>query len=343
MLKKKSLKILLAAGLLPAVCFFSTIKSYAQVKWVNVNGEYAPLPASVQVFKTTDSLDGKPFIAYYVKAKLKYKNLDFTTDTTHGRRLTPLQFYEKNDKPLVVVNGTFFSFATNQNLNVVIKDGALVGYNIHTIPMRGRDTFQYKHPVGSALGINKKRKADVAWLITDSAKKFAYAYQIVSERLLKDSVSKPSFRYIYENSWHYRADYAGNGVSKKPDPKKWKMRTAMGGGPVLVQNGRVYITNEEELKFNGKAIHDKHPRTCMGYTNDGHLIIMVIQGRFPGISDGATLEQEAKLLIDVGCIEALNLDGGGSSCMLVNGKETIKPSSNGVQRPVPAVFLIKQN
>jgi exopolysaccharide biosynthesis protein len=79
----------------------------------------------------------------------------------------------------------------------------------------------------------------------------------------------------------------------------------------------------------------------MGYTGDGYLIVMVIQGRFPGIADGATLEQEAKLLIDLGCTEALNLDGGGSSCMLINGKETIKPSDKTGERPVPAVFLIK--
>ena len=178
-------------------------------------------------------------------------------------------------------------------------------------------------------------------MITDSTKRFAYAYQIVPERLLKDSVSKPSFKYIDENSWYYRADYAGNVVFKKPDPKKWKMKTAIGGGPVLVQNGEINITNEEELKFTGKAINDKHPRTCMGYTSDGYLIIMAIQGRFPGIAEGATLEQEAKLLKDLGCVEALNLDGGGSSCMLINGKETIKPSDKGIQRAVPAVFVIR--
>jgi exopolysaccharide biosynthesis protein len=50
---------------------------------------------------------------------------------------------------------------------------------------------------------------------------------------------------------------------------------------------------------------------------------------------------EAKLLKDIGCIEALNLDGGGSSCLLINGKETIQPSDKEGQRPVPAVMLIK--
>jgi Phosphodiester glycosidase len=343
MLNSNSTKILLAAGLLLAVCFFIPASSFAQVKWVNVSAEYAPLPLSaIQVFKTTDSLDGKPFVAYYVKAKLKDKKIDFTVDTTLGRRLTPLQFYEKNNKPVVVVNTTFFSFETNRNLSVVIKDGKLVGYNIHTIPMRGKDTFQYRHPLGSAIGIDKKRNADIAWLFTDSTKRFPYVRQF-PRQVYKDSATTFPYNDISDKIISIPNDFLARHGKFSEMLERWKMRTAIGGGPVLVQNGEIKITNEEELKFNGKAINDKHPRTCMGYTNDGYLIIMAIQGRFPGVAEGATLEQEAKLLIDLGCIEALNLDGGGSSCMLVNGKETIAPSSKGVQRPVPAVFIIKQN
>lgn len=341
MQNRKTYKKLLAAGLLLAVSFFKPITIVAQVKWVNADADYAPLPASVQIFKTTDSIDGKPFIAYYVKAKLKDKSLDFTTDTSLGQRLTPLQFYAKNLQPLVVVNTTFFSFETNRNLNVVIKDGKIVAYNIHTIVMRGKDTFQYRHPLGSAIGIDKKRKADVAWLLTDSSEKVAYASQLPVIKAMKDSVLRPSLRYLKENSkFCITSDSACWPNFKKLHFEKWKMKTAIGGGPVLVQNGKIKITNEEELKFNGKAISDKHPRTCMGYTKDGYLIIMAIQGRFPGIAEGATLEQEAKLLIELGCFEALNLDGGGSSCMLVNGKETIKPSDKTGQRSVPAVFII---
>jgi len=350
MLICKSYKISIAAGLLLAASFFITTHTFAQVKWINVDAAFGPLPSTVQVFKTTDSLDGKPFTAYYVKAKLKDKNLDFTTDTTLGRRLTPLQFYDKNDRPLVVVNCTFFNFDKNQNLNVVIKDGKMVAYNIHTIPMKGKDTFQYRHPLGSAIGIDRKGNADVAWLLTDSSKRFAYATQLPMTKAIRDSISQPSFEYIKNNSRHtpILAAKPSDSIdicfpkSKKLHFDKWRMQTAIGGGPVLVQNGQIKITNEEELKFSGKAINDKHPRTCMGYTNDGYLIIMAIQGRFPGIAEGATLEQEAKLLIDVGCTEALNLDGGGSSCMLVNGKETVKPSDKGLQRPVPAVFIVNK-
>jgi exopolysaccharide biosynthesis protein len=80
----------------------------------------------------------------------------------------------------------------------------------------------------------------------------------------------------------------------------------------------------------------------MGYTKDGDIIIVVIQGRMKGIAEGATLEQQAKLLQQIGCWEALNLDGGGSSCLLVNGKKTIQPSDKEGQRLVPGVFIISK-
>ncbi len=320
---------LLTAILLPvALC--------AQQKWINVDSLYQPLPSSVHIYKSKTPLDGKPNIAYYIEADLNDKKLEFLSDTTYKRRLTPSKFYEKNDNPLVVVNTTFFSFATNQNLSVVVKNGKLVGYNIHTINGRGKDTFTYRHPFGSAIGISKKRKADVAWLYTDSSYKDVYATQVPWQPL-KDSSSKIDRRtaLTYLNP-HPNATYQGSVIHSK-----WKMQTAVGGGPVLIQNGDIKIANNEELKFAGNAINDRHPRTGMGYTANGKLIILVIEGRNPGKAEGATLIHEATMFKELGCIEALNLDGGGSSCMLVNGKETIRVSDAGGQRPVPAVFLIR--
>ena len=297
--------------------FFLCISSFcaAQVTWQNVDHLYTPLPQSFHVFKTTDSLDGKPNIAYYAIADLGNKKFDFTVDTTYNRRLTPQQFFQKNGRPLLVVNCTFFSLETNQNLNIVIKDEKLLSYNARKVRERVGDTtspFKDEKIIRGAFGISKKRNPDIAWISTDSTEKYAHAY----ENVLSDTT--------------------------RGNSKRWKMRTAVGGGPVLVQDGKVFITNEQEKMFIGNARMDKHPRTCIGYTTDGKLIIMVIEGRYPGIAEGATLEQEARLLIQLGCTEGLNLDGGGSSCMLVNGKETITPSEKGIERPVPAVFLINQ-
>jgi exopolysaccharide biosynthesis protein len=308
--------------LITILFFFCFSFLRAQLKWVNVDSRFGDLPPSVHVYKTTDSLDGKPNIAYYVQAHLKDRSISFTADTTYRRRLTPSEFYKKNGNPLVVVNCTFFSFATNQNLNVVIKDGRLVGYNPSSVRGRGKDSLLYSYPFRSAIGINRNRDADVAWLYTDSARQWPIAFQNPPAKVMKGK--KPKLKLSYKQN-------------------NWKMETAVGGGPVLIDDGMIKITNETEMMFMGKAIADKHPRTAMGFrTSDSSLIILAIQGRFPGVAEGATLPQEAKILRDLGCVEALNLDGGGSSCLLVNGENTIQPSDPTGQRPVPAVFIIKK-
>jgi exopolysaccharide biosynthesis protein len=308
-----------SALVLLAVPFFSA----AQLQWKQVDSLFQPLPASMHVYRTNDSLDGKPNIGYYVSVDLKDRSLNITTQVGNGKRLTPSQYFEQEQKPLLVMNCTFFEFVHNSNQNIVVKDGKMLAYQVHSIAGRGKDTFTYRHAFGSAIGITKKRKADVAWIYNDSSGSHPYASQSVIDNF-RDSVQ-----------------YQSRGTMlSKGDFKKWKMQTAVGGGPVLLQNGEVMVTNNQELKFTGKAISDKHPRTAMGYTADGKLILMVIEGRFPNKAEGATLTQEAIMLKQIGCVEALNLDGGGSSCLLINGKETIKPSDKEGQRPVPAVVLI---
>ena len=304
----------------------------AQTKWTNVDSAYQPLPASFHVYKSTASLDGKPNIMYYAIADLRDKSLVFTSDTTKNRRLTPSQYFEKNNKPLLVVNCSFFSFATNQNLNVVIKDGKLLGYNEQTIAGKGEDTLTYFHSFFGAIGIFKNRKADIAWVYSDSAKKYPYASQSPVQ-FFKDSLQEMNLRYVKNQT----SDGRGSPVHFS----KWKVQTAIGGGPVLLQNGEINISNEEERKFYGKAANNHEPRTAIGYTKDNKLIVLVAEGR-SDTAAGLTLLQQAQIFKDLGCVEALNLDGGGSSCMLINGKETNSPSSKGVQRPVPSVFLIKR-
>ena len=320
-----------------SVIFYNSL--FAQLHWKNIDSIYSPLPTGTHVYFTNDSLDGKPNIAYYFIADLKNKHIDFATDTTFERRLTPSQYFERDHHPLLVVNCSFFEYAHNHNLNLVVNKGKILAYNEQTIPLKGKDTLKYAHVFISALGIDKKRNADVAWTFTDSSLKNVYATQLPNNPV-KDSSKQFSFKDAELLTTEFVVDPPTdyNPVSTL---HKWKMQTAVGGGPVLLQNGEIKITNNEEMKFAAKAINDKHPRTAMGYTKNNELIVMVIQGRFPEMAEGATLTQEAQILKDLGCVEALNLDGGGSSCMLINGKKTIQPSDKTGERPVPAVFLVR--
>lgn len=301
--------------MLPALCV-------GQLHWKKVNNEFDSLPRSIRIFRTTDHLNGRPFIAWCAEIKMKDKKIEFTTQTGKGKRKTPSEYYEAEGKPYIIVNGAYFSFQTNQNLSAIIRNGKMEAYNVPALKSLYTDSFYY--PTRSAIGIHKKRWADVAWLFTDTAKRWPYAFQ---ERpiIAKGGKTDPNIADLHTiDKWKY-----------------WKMETAMGGGPVLVHDGSVYITHkEEQLYVNGQD--DMHPRTAMGYTRNRRLIILVIQGRTPGVAEGATLEETAKIMMELGCEEALNLDGGGSSCMLVNGRETIVPSDKEGQRPVPSVFIVKQ-
>jgi hypothetical protein len=312
----------LVPGLLSLLPFSTCLAQ--TLHWRRVDTAYKPLPPSMHVYRSDDSLHGFPSIAYYVSARLKDKHLQFTATTGQGKRFTPAQYYQLEQFPLLVVNCTFFSFSTNEPFSLVVKDGHLLSRNVSSLRGTGNDSVLYYYPTRGAIGIDRKRRADVAWTFTDSTRRWPYAFEDMPV-VAKGADSVPSIYDLNDIEW-----------------KWWKMRTAVGGGPVLIHDGRVHITDKEEQLFPDSKPNGEHlPRTAMGYTRDGRLIVLVIQGRTPGAAMGATLLEEAQLLLDLGCYEALNLDGGGSSCLLVNGKETIRPSDKDGQRPLPAVFLIK--
>ena len=103
----------------------------------------------------------------------------------------------------------------------------------------------------------------------------------------------------------------------------------------IVENGRM-VTN-------GTAVN---PRTALGVKRDGSLVLYVVDGRQSGLSNGLTIEELADHMIELGCISAWNLDGGGSSQMLVrkpgmDEKATLKNSpSGGAARAVSNGLLL---
>ena len=303
------------------------IATQAQLHWKRIDTFQTPMPIGLRLFYTNDSIEGKPNIAYYIEADLNNADLIFDVDTTFNRRLTPTEFYKKNNEPIVVVNGTFFSFKTNQNLNTIVKNGKPLSYNVSTAKGLGKDSVAQVKMYRSAIGIYQNRKTDVAWIQSDTTLHLSASQVPINPINEKTFLERKLKKYKRELNRKFQ---------------NWNVQTAIGGGPVLLQDGKITITNNEELLFAGKGIYDKHPRTAMGYTANGKLIILVIQGRFSTKAEGANLLQEASILQQLGCIEALNLDGGGSSCMLVNGKETITPSDKTGQRALPGVFIIRR-
>lgn len=320
----QSNRITKVALLLFAFLIIVTSINAQKVQWKNVSSDFEVHGNAIEVFASTSTtMNDSAFKAFYVVIDTKDTSIAMGVDTTLYRRMTPTGFYERLARPAIVMNASFFEFKNNTNLNVLVNDGNLLALNKQDIEGKGKDNLTFTHVLSSAIGMSKKKIFDVAYTLTDSNSKHVL-YQENPMIPIKDE----NLRLSTENR-------------KALDLKKWKLQWAVGGGPVLVKEGAVFITNNEEKKFAGKAIGDHHPRTAMGYTKEGKLILLAVQGRMKNIAVGTTLIETAQILIDLGCVEAINLDGGGSSCLLVNGKETITPSDPTGQRPIPAVFFIR--
>jgi exopolysaccharide biosynthesis protein len=114
----------------------------------------------------------------------------------------------------------------------------------------------------------------------------------------------------------------------------------VGGVPVLIDDGRVIEDFGPEKISAGFA--RRHPRTAIGIKPDGTWILVVVDGRQPNLSIGMTLQEMARFMSSLGCHEALNLDGGGSTTMVLHGEIANSPS-DGKERPVSdAILLIKK-
>jgi hypothetical protein len=116
-----------------------------------------------------------------------------------------------------------------------------------------------------------------------------------------------------------------------------KIEQTIGGGPFLVRDGRVSVDAKAQ-GFNDAFTNKRHPRTAIGRSVDGDIWIAVVDGR-QKISDGATLSEMARIMLDLGCTEAANLDGGGSSAINVFG-QTLNRPSDGKERPVANGLII---
>ena len=105
-------------------------------------------------------------------------------------------------------------------------------------------------------------------------------------------------------------------------------------GPPLIINGKKLITD-------GDGGWGVAPRTAIGQRKDGTILLLVIDGRQPGYSLGATLLDVQNILYEQGADVAANLDGGSSATIFYNGNVVNKPCDMLGERMIPTAFIIK--
>jgi hypothetical protein len=109
----------------------------------------------------------------------------------------------------------------------------------------------------------------------------------------------------------------------------------VGGMPLLVNGGAVVAKNDC-----GTYFCDRNPRTAIGTTADGKVLLVTVDGRAAGVSLGMTLVGLAREMQSLGATWAVNLDGGGGSAMWVKGQGVVNRPSDGSERPVTNAILV---
>lgn len=288
--------------------------------WTNVEKTFGELPSHIAVYKSPNTLQNKQAIAYIAVADMSKTTFDILGDIAYdetakgygGKSVNTLtQFYNKSAKPIIINAGLFFySSAFYFSQNLVVKNGVMLAPNQNYY---SKDWVTMWYPTLGTFAQMQDNTFKVSWTYFTSA----------------------GVNYSYNKP-------AANDATKTPLPApnatfpetgtEFKAKTAIGGIGVLVKDGEIKNTYIEEML--DVSASSNQPRTAIGITADKKMILFVCEGRnvTAGVAGLTTLDV-ANVLKSLGCVDALNLDGGGSTGMLINGKETIKPSG-GAQRAV---------
>ncbi len=121
----------------------------------------------------------------------------------------------------------------------------------------------------------------------------------------------------------FGADYVD--VEIKTNPKWENVQHIISGGPYLLKDNQIFIDMTAQKL---QSIGGRNPRTAIGYTEDNNLVLVAVDGR-EGSSVGLTLVELAKLMKTLGCTNAINLDGGGSTVMYIKGQIVNHPHQPG--------------
>jgi hypothetical protein len=113
---------------------------------------------------------------------------------------------------------------------------------------------------------------------------------------------------------------------------------ALGGGPVIVRNGKAVWTAGED--FLPTQLGPRNPRTAVGQRRDGKIILLAVDGRRRGSSVGMTNWELAQAMVRLGAVTASALDAGGSTTMAFDGKLLNRPSDPGGERPVAETLAV---
>jgi len=294
------------------------------------------LPSEIELYETTSQLSGHTFHAWYAIADLSTGKVEFRVNIPTKPTTIDDQLASFNGKCYLMTNGGYFYNGTHIGLGVVNSN---ISGNISTV--RGSlKTADSEYGVlyyvtRAAFGIDHSDKPAVYWAATGDDNKTMYFF----DRPLPTVKGEAKYSAI---------------TSTNPAKAiNWSPKYALSGGPVLLKNGKIpfdftnttkgtdfYLSNYEIMPYDIFGPDVSPDRTAIGYRSDGKIILFICDGRIAA-SRGATLLELAQIMKGLGCVEAINLDGGGSTGMALSG-EHLNDTTAGNRAVVSTVGFFKK-
>ena len=263
------------------------------------------LPEGIEVYMGINK--EIPLKAWVAKVDLSQESISVKVLSSNDKdqRDTPMQFSENNNAT-IIINGGYFNSEKNpiEHVGLLKTNGKLEEPASHSVYRDSKRHFISR----GAFGVTYDGNVDIAWCSTKNDSIFEWERPITN----RPGFSNDSIPF---SSAHF-----------------WPVREALHAGPVLISDGEIDLNIEDEVFFN-TPVAGVQPRSAIGYTKDQHLVLMVVDGRQTE-SRGVYLEELALMMSEFKCIEALNLDGGGSSAMVADSRLLNRPSGRTAQREV---------
>ena len=260
---------------------------------------------------------------------------------------------------LFMVDGNWLSESTNERIQILINNKT-ARTDVEFARTKLTQTFTIGDQIFNVAGVNRERKNDDLVIYTPEFGRNtltgAGGIELVIVKGVITSVVKdlgnaviPANGYVLSASGTVRDRIDAVALESVTAKRQWaglpedfvKDRTKLDvvtGVPQLIKNGRVDITWELE-KSNKAFVETRHPRTAAAKLKSGKFLMLVADGRTDE-SGGLGLEDLAAYLLELGAVDAINLDGGGSTTMFVNGKVVNKPSDKEGERKVSDALLV---
>lgn len=312
--------------------------------------------SGVKHIKLTKYYAGKPVRINVVEVDMKLaKDLELTpalsSDTTLQSRRT-ITTIAKNKNAVVALNGTYFKPQTGVPLGTLMINKKMYtgpiydrvamgifdnGFDIARVQLNASVNGSGKTiPVNN---INQPRMLSTYVLVYTSewgkyspyAPKYGMGLQVVEGKITKASANPieiPQNGYVIsgpKSVLQPLLDKKDAELIVNTNPEWKNVKHIISGGPYLVRNSEMFVDMTAQKLG---AIGGRNPRSAIGYTADNNLILVAVDGR-EGSSIGMTLMELASFMQSIGCTNAMNLDGGGSTVMYVNGQVVNKPQMKG--------------